>query len=131
MAGKTKGYFQSKQILYFVEEFSFRKGTFCALAPKTYCAYNSEDQTNKIGTKGIPHSLNLSLQAFLSKLYGQQAHTVKLTSLRLDNENRMSRITQIKKGLRQGLLLFKISICEQAYLSKVIFASSILLRMIV
>ena len=71
-------------------------------------AYNADDKSTKSGTKGIPHYVNLSLDAFLSKLYDHGDHKVTLTSLRLDNQRRMSKITQIKKGLSDLFCKFHI-----------------------
>ena len=73
-----------------------------------YIAYDAEDKSTKTGTKGIPHNLNLSLAAFKSQLYDHRAHKVTLTSLRLDNNRQMSKITQIKKGLSDICCKFPI-----------------------
>lgn len=71
-------------------------------------AYNADDKSSKSGTKGIPHYVNLSLDAFLSQLYDHGDHKVTLTSLRLDNQRRMSKITQIKKGLSDLFCKFHV-----------------------
>ena len=95
-----------------LEEFSFTKGQFVALAPKTYMAFNSDpDARDKIkcGTKGIPHSQKLCLDAFLTKLYNHTEHKVTIKSLRLNNQRVMSRITMIKAGLSDLCIKFPIS----------------------
>ena len=71
-------------------------------------AFNADDNSTKSGTKGIPHYVNLSLDAFLSQLYDHGDHKVTLTSLRLDNDRRMSKITQIKKGLSDLFCKFHV-----------------------
>lgn len=62
----------------------------------------------KCGTKGIPHSQKIQLEAFLSKLYGHTDHKVKLTSLRLNKDKVMSRISLIKKGLTDLFVKFPL-----------------------
>ena len=71
-------------------------------------AYNADDQSSKSGTKGIPHNMNLSLEAFRSQLYEHKHHKVSLTSLRLDNNQKMSKITQIKRGLSDLFCKFHV-----------------------
>ena len=44
-------------------------------------------------------SETLELQAFLEKLYGSGSHHVTLRTLRLNRNQEMTRITQIKSGL--------------------------------
>ena len=95
-------------LLDFLEEFSFSRGQYVGLCPKTYIAYNADDKSTKSGTKGIPHYINLSLQAFLSQLYEHGDHKVTLTSLRLDNNRKMSKITQIKRGLSDLFCKFHV-----------------------
>ena len=71
-------------------------------------AYNADDKTVKCGTKGIPHYVELTLDAFLSQLYDHGEHKVTLTSLRLDNNRQMAKITQIKKGLTDLYVKFPV-----------------------
>ena len=97
-----------------LEEFGFQNGQFVALAPKTYMSYNANPDTInpdkvKCGTKGIPHSQQIALEAFLSKLYGHTEHKVKLTSLRLDKDKVMSRISLIKRGLTDLFVKFPMA----------------------
>ena len=75
-------------------------------------AFNSDPEAEekvKCGTKGIPHSQQLCLDAFLSKLYSHNHHQVTIKSLRLNNEKIMSRITMIKTGLTDLCIKFPIS----------------------
>ena len=62
--GRFKSKFQQKihnsKINHNLAEFSFTKGEFIALAPKTYCTYDDESVAKstdayKLGRKGIPH----------------------------------------------------------------------------
>ena len=110
--GKLKGLINWLLVkLFFSEEFAFEKGVFCALAPKTYMAFNSDPnakEKTKCGTKGIPHSENICLQAFLDKLYNHGSHSVTLRSLRLNNDKVMSRITMIKSGLSDLVVKFPV-----------------------
>ena len=92
-------------------EFGFTRGQFVALAPKTYMAYNADkscDESVKLGTKGIPHSEQIDIEAFIDKLYAHGDHTVKLRSLRLDQNRVMSRIEQVKKGLTDIFVKFPV-----------------------
>ena len=57
---------------------------------------------------GIPHSEKINIEAFIDKLYGHGEHTVKLRSLRLDQNRVMSRIEQIKKGLTDIFVKFPV-----------------------
>ena len=114
LPGKLKGnptyiFWYDKQIQ---EEFSFTKGQFVALAPKTYMAFNSDPNARdkmKCGTKGIPHSQKLCLEAFLSKLYSHNHHEVTIRSLRLNKDKVMSRITMIKSGLTDLVVKFPVA----------------------
>ena len=96
----------------FSEEFSFSRGTFVALAPKTYLAHNSDPNAKekvKCGTKGIPHSERITIDKFLDKLYNHTSHSVTLRSLRLNSDKVMSRISTHKKGLTDLCVKFPIS----------------------
>ena len=54
----------------------------------------------KEAKKGIPYSFKLELQEFKEVLYGENfKHRVKVKSLRLDREKRMTRTTLQKSGL--------------------------------
>lgn len=68
------------------------------MSPKCYIAFNEEDETIKLGSKGVPHSIKLELANFRDKLYGDVSKEVELQSLRLVN-NKMTRIKQRKNAL--------------------------------
>ena len=90
-----------------LEEFAFKKGEFIALSPKCYIAYNEDDNSTKLGSKGVPHSIRLELENFRDKLYGDVTKEVELQSLRLVN-NQMKRIKQRKNALNDFFTKFHV-----------------------
>ena len=88
-------------------EFNIRKGTFVALSPKCYFAYNEETDETKLGTKGVPRRSKLQLQNFLSKLYFGTDHCVEIRSLRMIN-NKMTRTKQKRSALNDLFLKFAV-----------------------
>ena len=89
-------------------EFQFTKGRFIALGPKTYHSINLETDEVKMGSKGIPHNQKLQSEAFLETLFCNNSHYVTIRSLRLNNRREMARITQLKKGLSDIFVKFRL-----------------------
>ena len=92
----------------FLGEFQFTKGRFIALGPKTYHSINLETDEVKMGSKGIPHNAKLESEAFLQALFSNNSHYVTIRSLRLNNRREMARITQMKKGLSDIFVKFRL-----------------------
>ena len=53
-------------------------------------------------------SEHLELEAYLQKLYGNSSHHVTLRTLRLNRNQEMTRITQIKSGLSDLFVKFHL-----------------------
>ena len=53
-------------------------------------------------------SEDLELQAYLEKLYGHASHHVTLRTLRLNRNQEMTRITQLKSGLSDIFVKFHL-----------------------
>ena len=70
-------------------------------------AFNCEDLSTKMGSKGVPHSVKLELNNFRDKLYGDVSKSVELRSLRLIN-NRMVRTTQRRNALNDFFTKFRL-----------------------
>lgn len=83
------------------------RGTFIALSPKCYMAFNQETEETKLGTKGVPRRAKLELDHFLAKLYNKSPHSVDVRSLRMMN-NRMARTIQRKSALNDLFLKFSV-----------------------
>ena len=83
------------------------KGTFVALSPKCYMAYNETTEKSKLGSKGVPRLAKLELGNFLSRLYFGTEHIINVRSLRMVN-NRMSRTVQKKSALNDLYLKFGV-----------------------
>ena len=56
----------------------------------------------------ITFSERLELEAYLQKLYGSTSHYVTLRALRLNRNQEMTRITQIKSGLSDIFVKFHL-----------------------
>lgn len=93
-------------IIYLVE-FNFERGCFVALSPKCYFAYDADSGTQKIGTKGVPHNANLTIQQFLNKLYHNESVQVTVRGFRMRQE--LCRVTQQKSGLSDLYCKFPIA----------------------
>lgn len=112
--GKLKGnsLVNGSELIVISEEYCFYKGRFIALSPKCYFAVNDEEGNEKKkykrGSKGIPHSEQLTMTNFVGQLYGQESHYVTLRTLRLNKEKKMSRFTIRKRGLNDIFLKFHV-----------------------
>ena len=59
---------------------------------------NFDDNSKKLGTKGIPTRENIKLQTFKEVLFTNNSHYVNIKSLQLKN-GEMARVSTTKKGL--------------------------------
>ena len=61
----------------------------------------------------------------MDKLYGVNDHSVRIQSLRLDHTRTMARITQIKKGLTDLFVKFRVAddkiTCDPLVLDKTLY----------
>ena len=91
-------------------EFMFRKGRFCALSPKTYFAYDAENEDQKTGYKGICHAeaKKLTLDAYLECLYGSTTKHVKNRGFKLNKNKQLVYYEQLKRGLNNIFYKFRV-----------------------
>ena len=82
----------------FLVEFDFKKGQFVALSSKCYFSWNDENQSSKIGSKGVPRSSKLELQNFLDKLYHNTSISANIHTLKMHNHE-MIRCLQRRSAL--------------------------------
>ena len=94
-------------------EFLFRKGAFVALSPKTYFAFNSDEnaiEKVKSGYKGVCHveAQKLTLDTYLRSLYGNEEFKVTNRGFRLNKQKQMTYYQQHKKGLNNIFCKFHV-----------------------
>ena len=65
----------------------------------------------KRGTKGIPHSVKVSMDNFRDILYQKhiERHTISIDSLRLNQNKQMCRTSMTKQGLSDIFVKFPIA----------------------
>ena len=80
-----------------------------ALGCKSYFSVNLDTENSKRSSKGIPHSIKLTMDEYRDKLFNSsKPHTVEMQSLRLNTDKKMARFKLIKKGLSD--LFYKMSV---------------------
>ena len=91
-------------------EFLFRHGRFCALSPKTYFAYNKEEEDKKTGYKGICHAeaQKLTLDAYLDCLYGSKTRQIENRGFKLNRNKQLVYYEQLKNGLNNIFCKFRV-----------------------
>ena len=91
-------------------EFLFRHGRFCALSPKTYFAYNKEEEDKKTGYKGICHAeaQKLTLDAYLDCLYGSKTRQIENRGFKLNQNKQLVYYEQLKNGLNNIFCKFRV-----------------------
>ena len=91
-------------------EFLFRRGRFCALSPKTYYAFNQDEEDRKTGYKGICHTeaKKLDLQAYLECLYGSTAKEIENRGFKLNKQKQLVYYEQKKRGLNNIFCKFRV-----------------------
>ena len=91
-------------------EFLFRRGRFCALSPKTYFAYNEEEEEKKTGYKGICHveAKKLTLDTYLDCLYGSTSKQIENRGFKLNNDKQLVFYEQLKQGLNNIFFKFRV-----------------------
>ena len=92
--------------LYILGEFEFSKGGFIALSPKCYIAKCVSGKV-KMGTKGLPQSVNIQFDHFKSCLEKGESFYVNLQSL-TRKDNHMSRVAIRKRGISRVFTKFPI-----------------------
>ena len=91
-------------------EFLFRRGRFCALSPKSYYAFNQDEEDSKTGYKGICHTeaKKLNLQTYLDCLYGSTAKEIENRGFKLNKEKQLVYYEQKKRGLNNIFCKFRV-----------------------
>ena len=91
-------------------EFLFQRGRFCALSPKTYFAYDAEEEDKKTGYKGICHAeaKKLDLSAYLDVLYGSNSKEVENRGFKLNKNKQLVYYEQFKRGLNNIFCKFRV-----------------------
>ena len=91
-------------------EFLFRRGRFCALSPKSYYAFNQDEEDSKTGYKGICHTeaKKLNLQTYLECLYGSTAKEIENRGFKLNKEKQLVYYEQKKRGLNNIFCKFRV-----------------------
>ena len=88
-------------------EFDFKKGAFVALSSKCYFAWNAEDESSKIGSKGVPRTSKLELKNFLDKLYHGTPLSAEIRTLKM-HKSEMIRSVQKRSALNDLFAKFHI-----------------------
>ena len=91
-------------------EFMFRRGRFCALSPKTYFAYDADEDDKKTGYKGICHAeaKKLTLNSYLECLYGSSSAEVQNRGFKLNRNKQLVYYEQLKRGLNNIFCKFRV-----------------------
>ena len=90
-----------------LDEFCFSSGRFIALSPKCYIA-NCQSGKFKLGTKGLPHNIDVTMKDFKSCLEDGKAFRVNIQTL-TKRGNQMSRVNTYKKGLNRVFTKFRVA----------------------
>lgn len=85
------------------EEFSTSTGEMICLSPK--CYYASDESVKKFGTKGVPHTFNIDIEAMRDLLYENKNTDVYIQTLGL-KKNEMQRYETKKKALNAVFVKF-------------------------
>ena len=97
-------------IIYILVEFSFRKGRFLALSPKSYYSINTETNEMKAGHKGVPHveAQKFTIDHFASCLYDGVIPKVIARELRRNKKHQMIYSETSKRGLNPVFKKFPV-----------------------
>ena len=81
------------------------QGEYIALSPKCYYTAKSTGET-KMGMKGVPGDVKVSIDDFRACLHSGQSFDVALQTL-TKKKNQMSRVKVTKKGLSRVFVKFR------------------------
>lgn len=97
-------------IVLFQVEWESSNGQFIALGNKMYQAYCKDKDEYKRSTKGVPHTNKFSMSTFKSVLLDETItrQTVKINSLRLNQNKEMTRTTMTKTSLSDIFLKLQV-----------------------
>ena len=97
-------------IIYILVEFSFRKGRFLALSPKSYYSINTETNETKAGHKGVPYveAQKLTIEHFTSCLYDGVIPKVISRELRKNKKQQIIYTETNKAGLNPVFKKFRV-----------------------
>ena len=79
-----------------------------ALSSKCYFAWNAENESAKIGSKGVPRTSKLELKNFLDKLYHGTPISAEIRTLQM-YKNEMIRSVQKRAALNDLFTKFHIN----------------------
>ena len=99
-----------RSLKLFSVEFQFRRGRFCALSPKTYYAFNADNDDTKSGLKGVSHveAKKLTIDHFVRCLYDDVIPAVISRELRKNKNEQMIYYETKKKGLNPVFKKFRV-----------------------
>ena len=91
-------------------EFSFTKGRFIALSPKTYYAFDAENNEVKSAHKGVSHveACKLGVDVFVDCLYNDTEVHVTSRELRRNKNQQMIYNETPKRGLNPIFKKFRV-----------------------
>lgn len=91
-------------------EFSFRRGRFIALSPKTYWAYNDDTKAVKNGMKGVSpvSARDIGLASFINCLYHREEVKVISRELRKNKHQQMIYYETSKNALNPIFKKFRV-----------------------
>ena len=91
-------------------EFSFKRGRFIALSPKTYYAFDEENNEVKSAHKGVPNveARKLQLDEFVECLYNNTEVHVISRELRRNKNQQMIYKETSKRGLNPIFKKFRV-----------------------
>ena len=97
-------------LIFLLVEFSFRRGRFIALSPKTYWAYNMDTKAVKSGMKGVSvvAARDIGLEAFINCLYHGQQIRVISRELRKNQHQQMIYYETSKNALNPIFKKFRV-----------------------
>ena len=68
-----------------------------------------DDGSVKMGSKGVPHSVNLELDMYLRRLYMRETFNIEMESLRLNKKKEMARVVTSKSCLNDLFVKFHVA----------------------
>ena len=83
------------------------EGEFIALSPKCYFTASADGQ-HKLGTKGLPHNIGVTLDHFRNILQDGTPYNVEIQTLTKKN-NQMCRVKTVKSGLCRVFVKFPVA----------------------
>ena len=104
------GHLSTMSIIYILVEFSFRKGRFLALSPKSYYSINTKTNEIKAGHKGVPYveAQKFTIDHFASCLYDDVIPKVISRELRKNKKQQIIYSETSKRALNPVFKKFRV-----------------------